>query len=280
MAWIRWECGTPDSDVIGWLADKLNIELAQALGHYTATCCRIGEHRETGSLADVSDALLEQWALWRGPRGAYAAAFRERCLDGAGTVRGWWRQEAMVGKREKDRERQQRKRDAAKESPEGRADVARTTHGWSPGHPNANGRTDERTNVVAAAGAPEELAARFDVPAHRDAYLGFRRAAQNPKALDYQLLALADGMPGHGPGYGWFLLGKALHELAVAGGPCTANRLRVFLGNLVKRPAEDGPPVEMVTDDNGVEQPATRNPDGSWHYLTSEERLARFGKTA
>lgn len=137
----------------------------------------------------------------------------------------------------------------------------------------------EKRRGDAAPTAEEQQAAtvmaRLEREHHRDAFMGFRKAAKNPKALTAEVVALASGMPGHGPGYGWEAVGQALHELAVAGSQCTATALRAFVRKVASRPP-DGPAIEMVTDDNGVEQPAYRNGDGTWHYLTPEEKLARL----
>lgn len=114
MTWIRWECSTPHSDVVGQLAEALNIPLAQALGHYTAACCGFGEHRDDGSVDAVSDATLEQWAMWAGRRGRFAEAFRLRCRNDEGYLRGWWRQEKLFAKRERDRVKRKTRKGSAR----------------------------------------------------------------------------------------------------------------------------------------------------------------------
>jgi hypothetical protein len=52
------------------------------------------------------------------------------------------------------------------------------------------------------------------------------RASTNPPALLAELKAIATGM--HPPAYDWPVIGRALHELAAAGGRLTPNALRGF----------------------------------------------------
>jgi len=60
-------------------------------------------HRADGRVGEVSDELLEQWAMWRGKPGRFAAAFRERCVDESGNLRGWWRNEGVLREQERSR---------------------------------------------------------------------------------------------------------------------------------------------------------------------------------
>lgn len=105
MTWLRWDTEAPSSDVVGHLADALNVELAHAFGLYVACCLGFGEHRPDGMAGEVGDSTLEQWALWRGKRGRFAVAFRSRCVGEDGVIRGWWRQEKLLVRQERDRVR-------------------------------------------------------------------------------------------------------------------------------------------------------------------------------
>lgn len=141
MTWIRWECDTPTSDVVMHLAEALNIEPALAHGLYAGACCGMGRHQQDGKLTAVTDTAIEQWALWRGKRGRFAAAFRARCMDGDGELRGWWRQDALFRKQENDRRR-------AKQSRENRATGRETIPRPSQDSPvHTDGRTNERTDI-------------------------------------------------------------------------------------------------------------------------------------
>lgn len=108
MTWLRWDTDSPFSDVVGDLAEALDVQPAQAFGHYVACCLGFGQHRRDGMVSAVSDRNLEIWALWRGRAGRFAAAFRARCTadgsgrDTAGSVRGWWRQRALLDKQRRD----------------------------------------------------------------------------------------------------------------------------------------------------------------------------------
>lgn len=271
--WMRVDVALPRHPKVRSLGRRLGITPQAAVGALVGLWAYLLEFHDDGNLAAADWEALADVAGVSGGPALREALLGSGWLDVGDTWHDW---DEYVGvlldarRKNKERMRAARARDKADTC------AARAEH-----VPNTCGATvrdvTNETNVVAAAGGPEKLSERFEVDAHRMAYAGFRRAAQNPASLDAELRALADGMPGHGPGYSWHLIGKALHELAVAGGPCTSKRLRIFLNDLVKRPVDDGPPIEMVTDDNGVEQPATRNPDGSWHYLTADEKRARLG---
>lgn len=142
MTWIRWECDTSTGDAVMDLAEALNIEPALAHGLHVGACCGMGRHQPDGHLTEVTDTALEQWALWRGKRGRFAQAFRARCMDERGDLRGWWRQEALMKKRDNDRKRAKQSRDSRATS---RRDVADSSHD-SP--MPTDGRTDERTEKI------------------------------------------------------------------------------------------------------------------------------------
>ena len=161
MTWIRWETSTPQSDVVGELAARLKIGLAQALGHYNAACCGFGDHRQDGKVAEVSDDLLEQWALWKGKPGLFAKAFRDRCADPDGVLRGWWRQAKLLAKAEKDRTKRKPAKNPQK-TPEGSSREKEETPG--PTYERTNERTNEPTPPTReATGSFAALLARLPV---------------------------------------------------------------------------------------------------------------------
>lgn len=98
MTWLRFDTNAPTSDVVGHLADAVDVPLPLAFGCYAATILGFGAHRPDGHADQISDRTLEQWAMWTGPAGAWATAFRARCVDGDGVVRGWWRQEKLIAR--------------------------------------------------------------------------------------------------------------------------------------------------------------------------------------
>jgi hypothetical protein len=123
MTWIRWDCPTPFSDVVGFIAAELSIRPVHALGHYNAMCCGFGEHRPDGRIDQVSDELLETWAMWPGKRGMFAKAVRKWCTlsddkeHDPGVLRGWWRQRALLAKQQRDRRKRKGKQGDTPETP-------------------------------------------------------------------------------------------------------------------------------------------------------------------
>lgn len=103
MTWIRVDANAVTSDVVGDLVAELALHPMQVFGHYIATCAGFGQHRPDGLVREVSDPVLEGWAQWTGKKGRWAAAFRKRCQDESGQVRGWWRNSALLEKQERDR---------------------------------------------------------------------------------------------------------------------------------------------------------------------------------
>lgn len=109
---------------------------------------------------------------------------------------------------------------------------------------------------------------------HREAWAYFHTRAANKPAFRAEVLAVIQGMPGHGPGFGEQVVGQALHEIAASDDPAfTPNRLRAFCRKIRDRKPER-PPVQLVSNDKGVMQPAVKQPDGSWRYLTDDEARA------
>jgi hypothetical protein len=124
MTWIRWDTTAPRHELIGTIAERLRIPAAQAFGHFAAACCGFGEYRKDGCSGAVSDTTLEDWALWRGKPGRFAAVFRDLCIqrredaqDPPGTVKGWWRQKALLEKQLRDAARR-KPTDAPPETPD------------------------------------------------------------------------------------------------------------------------------------------------------------------
>jgi hypothetical protein len=69
-------------------------------------------------------------------------------------------------------------------------------------------------------------------PEYHDTLDGHLRASQNPPALLAELKAIASGM--HPPAYDWPVIGRALSDLAVAGGRVTPKALRAFCRGIVE----------------------------------------------
>jgi hypothetical protein len=136
VTWIRWETKTPKHELVGDLAEGLKVRRAEALGLYNATCCGFGEYRKDGRADQITDTTLEQWAEWEGRKGRFAEIFRQRCVeqrsgqrDAVGTVKGWWRQAALLEKQVKDNSRPK----PAKRPPNSRVNPARESRGKNAG---------------------------------------------------------------------------------------------------------------------------------------------------
>lgn len=103
------------------------------------------------------------------------------------------------------------------------------------------GETETESTTSAAADAGHADA--FAEPRHRQAYVGLRRAAQNPLGFDHEiaLLALGGERPGSGKQepFGWPVVGEALHQLQVNGGRATSRALLRFCQGVVNPPADD-----------------------------------------
>lgn len=226
MKWIRLDVSTPDHPLIHDLAKSLEVGVAQAFGHYAAVVCRMGEHREDGRLADVPDGALESWACWQGKKGRFALALRRLCQTEDGQIKGWWRQEQLRLRAENHRERMRNVRAQATHSP--RTESARAAANDT--RRNGTVQEEEKSSTARAKDA-DTLLLELPVTSHA-AFEGHLRASRKPEALIGELRAMAQGL--RGTAYSWAVIGQALEELAVDGGPCTAIRLRAFAKRIMQ----------------------------------------------
>jgi hypothetical protein len=152
-------------EVVGALSEVLGVELAQALGHYSATCCGFGEFRKVGGAIKITYSTLEQWALWRGEPGAFATAFRAHCVETArgqkdrpGIVRGWWRQAKLLEKQVTDAARRHPPKDAS-DKPD------KNPRGFAAGTPAGLSRNGNGSTYGTTKGEPGESAVESVRPA-------------------------------------------------------------------------------------------------------------------
>lgn len=203
MTWIRWDCPTPHSEVVGFLSAKLGVRPVYALGHYNAMCCGFGDHRPDGRIDQVSDQMLEVWAQWSGRPGAFASAIREWCTLSSDKdhdpreLRGWWRQKALLAKQEKDRRKPDGRKTKSREGDEQGATESRAGFsGATDEDERTNERTDEKTSSSARDLAPAvRVAVAANTGLSRNARLtGFNELL--PQQAD-QLVAdwTRDGIP-------------------------------------------------------------------------------------
>jgi hypothetical protein len=98
------------------------------------------------------------------------------------------------------------------------------------------------------------------VPAHyQPAFEGAFRSARSPASLLAELEAIATGL--HPPAYDYAVIGRALHDMAVANCPVTARAIRGFCRKAAELPPEE---IEDRTDDFGRMRPHRKRPDGTW----------------
>lgn len=107
--------------------------------------------------------------------------------------------------------------------------------------------------------------------AYRPAIEGACRASRNPWALLTELKALNSGLHGSFP---WDVIGRAVHDLALAGESATALRLRVFCQNVTRASAEPAlpatngrrryvDPIQQAIDELKAEEAAKRGAAGA-----------------
>ena len=193
MTWLRWEADSAFTDVVDELAATLKIPAAHAYGLYVATCNGFGRFRKDGNVAAVLDSALEDWARWKGRPGRWAAAFRDRCADESGILRGWWRNAAVLRKQEKDASRPPSNQRG------NRGGIAGESGGIPRGNLAGDGgrRTDTGTELPLPSNLPPRLAQRLIGEPGRFAIWDFLEAV--PPDQQYQtwtgcLLGCLDGL--------------------------------------------------------------------------------------
>ena len=165
--WIRVSVAIADDPRVHALAGALGVRVAEAVGLVVCLLRKFPEHAPSGSLANVSDSLLEIWAMWQGRRGGFAVAVRETFLTEQGVWAAWEKHNgAALREAAAARKRMSERRAAMGRQAELALDTATgTTAGTSaapppapPSSPNgsANGsalRTNERTRTAVSARA-------------------------------------------------------------------------------------------------------------------------------
>lgn len=116
MNWIRICVNIADDPAVGRIAERCDIPLAEAVGCVVSVLCRLPAHAKDGSLAEISDRTIEQWANWEHERGVFAKAFHEALCDETATVRSWERHNGAAMREAdaaRDRMRESRKKPKA-----------------------------------------------------------------------------------------------------------------------------------------------------------------------
>jgi hypothetical protein len=137
MNWICIATGIMRDPSIIALSEAVGVSVPTTTGHVVGVLTSLPEGSDTGDLSTVSDKTVEQWAMWGGKRGAFAAAFRAQLCDAQGVVRSWDKYNGRALRKMKaDRERKR----TARSKPA----VQRTSGGQSTGRPADIRETSER----------------------------------------------------------------------------------------------------------------------------------------
>lgn len=126
MTWFRVDVGIGRHELVGVIAEGLEVEIPTAIGLYVATLAGFAEFRPDGLVAKVTDTTLEEWAGWQGEPKIFARFFRRKCVetrseqkDPRGTVKGWWRNNALLREQLRGRHRPGQGTREAKKAPRG-----------------------------------------------------------------------------------------------------------------------------------------------------------------
>lgn len=148
MTWIRVDGTLTREAFIGALAEALGVKIPTAVGMWVGVTLGFAEHEKTGEAGRVTNASLESWAGWPGKPGKFAAAYRKLCVetrddqpDRPGTVKLWWRQQALVEKMRRDADRLRQERERERQARERRATPPRQSQ------PGRDANVDEDDNV-------------------------------------------------------------------------------------------------------------------------------------
>lgn len=87
--WIRVHAQLRRKPVVARAAVSLNLDPQKAMGMLVEFWGNVAAHADNGSIVGIPDPLLEEWAGWRGKRGAFAKWLREHHLDAEGRVSEW-----------------------------------------------------------------------------------------------------------------------------------------------------------------------------------------------
>ena len=205
--WIRVHANIAEKRVIIRASDQLRVSTNEAIGllvRFWGAMSRLGQD---GQVSGLTDREIEQWAGWRGRRGAFASFIREQHTDAEGRVNEWDEyQGALEHRRATDRDRQQRRRERLRESRRGHAGghAERPRDGRDSSAPARAVRNETKRDTtqsisqsareaVDAVAVFDELAAVLETPAARDRLRTIADSASSPGACLTALRAMATG---------------------------------------------------------------------------------------
>lgn len=270
MNWIRVATKMKGDPRLGAIAAGCKVRVAEAVGLVCCVLMELPDHARDGDVADVPDVIIEQWAMWGGKPGRFAAAFRAELCDETGVVRAWEHHNgAAIREAEAARARMREARKKPKPAervPERSPDVRRTFAERSPHVPqtfasNGTERNDTTpTETVGAVRGREEpdrpaAAGRVAYQAQYDellaAGLPHERAALQalvqhhpaPDVLVLELHATASGLHvvrGQHTGRAADIADvmRAVAEMAASAKPFTVSLFRGFARRVADRPPE------------------------------------------
>lgn len=122
--WTRTPTDWADDPAVHAMADDLRVDAAQVTGHLLNIWSVLPAHARDGNLRTVPASLVEQWARWRGKRGAFSAALTLHVLDSEGLWVLWEDLNgAVLREKDSDRRRAADRRQAQKEERERQLDL-------------------------------------------------------------------------------------------------------------------------------------------------------------
>lgn len=169
MEWTRTPTDWANDPRVHAIADALNVDAIQVVGHLYCIWSKLPEFARDGVLASVAPSLLEQWAVWRGKRGAFAVAFHVHMLD---ATQRWvlWEElnGAVLREKDADRRRQEERRRVIREAQQQALDAKadRTAKALADGL--ADTLTDSPAKRPAASPAKRPADGRTDGPPLRN----------------------------------------------------------------------------------------------------------------
>src|SRR3990167_3206998 len=265
MTWLRWEADSAFTDVVDELAATLKIPAAHAYGLYVATCNGFGRFRKDGNVAAVLRSALEGWARWKGRPGRWAAAFRDRCADESGILRGWWRNAAVLRKQEKDASRPPSNQRG------NRGGIAGESGGIPRGNLAGDGgrRTDTGTELPLPSNLPPRLAQRLIGEPGRFAIWDFLEAVPRTSSIRPGRVASWDASTGWGSTKGDRpLLGNWRRPARITGRPNGASRT-FGVSWIASLPNGSGPGRNTAGGNPELSEPFKRS-KSSWRRANRE----------
>jgi hypothetical protein len=202
MNWVRVATKMKGDPSIGKIAADCKVRVEHAVGLVCCVLMEFPDHARDGDTAAIPDVVLEQWAMWSGKAGTFAAAFRAHLCDNTGLVRAWDRHNGnALRKAESDIERKR----AAREQRENGAKTARAESAPSARQNTArrqNGQVDEtRRDVTTTPEAGVAVSARdAERPPVADHPVAYRQQLDDLRAagLPHERAAL-DALLAHHP---------------------------------------------------------------------------------